>query len=87
MKKAGKLIKAAALLGQFGFSLITPPVFLTLGAWWLQRRFDLGVWIMIAAIVVGMMTSLSSGYRMLRRILDAPQEKKQSKSVNFYSHE
>ncbi len=87
MKKAVKLIKAAALLGQFGFSVITPPVFLTLGAWWLQRRFDLGTWIMIAAIAVGMLTSLSSGYRILRRVLETPQEEKQSKAVNFYSHE
>lgn len=87
MKKAVKLIKAAALLGQFGFSVITPPVFLTLGAWWLQRRFDLGVWIMIAAIAVGILTAVSSGYRMLRRVLETPQEEKQSKTVSFYSHE
>ncbi len=86
MKKAVKLIKAAALLGQLGFSLITPPVVLALGAWWLQSRYGLGVWIMIAAIVVGMLTSLSSGYRMIRRVLDEPQ-KKQHHTVNFYSHE
>lgn len=88
MKKAAKWAKAAALLGQLGFSLIIPPVFLVLCAWWLQNRFDLGVWIMILAIAVGILSGLSSGYTLLRKAMEDPESRKEeSKAVNFYSHE
>ena len=88
MKKAVSVMKAAALLGQLGVSLITPPVVLALGAWWLQTRFDLGVWIMILAIAVGVLTALSSGYTLLKRALEETKPRKdESKFVNYHNHE
>ncbi|MFQ8765491.1 MAG: hypothetical protein ACLR8U_02415 [Oscillospiraceae bacterium] len=40
-----KLCRGIALVGQLGFSLITPPVVLLWLAHWLQTKYRLGVWV------------------------------------------
>ena len=51
-----KLMHAVTLLGQFGFTFITPPVVMGLLGWWLQSRFGLGTWIMLICLLLGLMT-------------------------------
>ncbi len=40
----------------FGISLVTPLLLLVWGAGWLRERFGVGDWIMVAAIVCGIVT-------------------------------
>ena len=40
------IIRDLAWLTQVGFSVAVPPILFLLGAWWLQRRFGLGVWVL-----------------------------------------
>ncbi len=88
MKHVKKLIRAAALLGQLGFALITPPVLLALGAWKLQERFGFGAWVMLTAIVVGLLTGGSTAYRLIRDAMrDSEKEENREHTVNYYGHE
>ena len=52
-----KLCRGIALVGQLGFSLITPPVVLLWLAHWLQTKYGLGVWVTILALILGLLTS------------------------------
>ncbi len=73
------IIRDLAWLTQVGFSVAVPPILFLLGAWWLQRRFGLGVWVWAAAIVLGLGTaasSLRSYYRYIQRRAGGPRGQK-----------
>ena len=69
-----KLCRGIALVGQLGFSLITPPVVLLWLAHWLQTRYGLGVWVTILALILGLLTSASTALQFYRQ-LTAKKEK------------
>lgn len=82
-----KLLRNLAWLTQLGLSIIAPPVLCIGGCWWLQARFNLGVWIMVLGIVLGLGASASGAlqfYRMVRR--QAEKGKKDPPSA-FNTHE
>ena len=88
MKDYGKIVKLFAIFGQLGFSIVTPPIVLALGAYMLQRRFFLGNWVMILAIILGMLAAASSVYQFYRRVLSSDKKKKaEADAVVFYHHE
>ena len=69
-----KLCRGIALVGQLGFSLITPPVVLLWLAHWLQTKYSLGVWVTILALILGLLTSASTALQFYRK-LTAKKEK------------
>lgn len=91
MKKYMSVLRLIASFGQLGFTLITPPVVMALLAWWLQSRFGLGTWVMLAAIVIGLLTSAASAWKFYLQVMGS--EKKRSKeektkqSVSYFTHE
>ena len=87
-----KLVRTVTLLGQFGFTFITPPVVMGLLGWWLQDRFGLGVWVMLICLLLGLMTSFAGALRFYRRVMlqigkRAETEAPTEKPVVFYRHE
>ena len=87
MKDYIKLARMLALFGQLGFTIVTPPVALALGAYALQRRFSLGSWIMLLAIVLGLIAAASGAYQFYRRVISLEKKKKGDHTVVFYNHE
>ena len=91
MKKYMNVLRLIASFGQLGFTLITPPVIMALLAWWVQRRFGLGTWVMLVAIVIGLLTSSTIAWKFYLQVTGS--EKKQAeaeetkKSVVYYTHE
>ena len=63
-----KLCRGIALVGQLGFSLITPPVVLLGLAHWLQTKYQLGVWVTIVALILGLLTSASTALQFYRKL-------------------
>lgn len=45
---------------QFGFSVVFPTCFFLLMANWLRGKYDLGLWVMIFAGVLGLLTTIST---------------------------
>lgn len=52
-----------ALLTQLGLSLASPPVVCLYAALWLQRRYALGGWIMVVALLLGIGGGVMSAYK------------------------
>lgn len=69
MRSLSKIMRGLVFVGQLGFSIITPPVVLILLARWLMDRFGWGLWVMVAAILIGIITAFSSAWSTLKRLI------------------
>lgn len=87
MKDVIKIAKMVALFGQLGFTIVTPPVVMALLGYWLQERFSLGGWVMLAAILLGLAASASGVYRYYRRVTALTKKEKKTENVIYYRHE
>lgn len=56
-----------SLLTQLGLSVVTPPLLLLLFALWLQRRFGVGDWAILCAILLGVLSGAVSVFSFVRR--------------------
>ncbi len=69
-KKNRHMYRNILYLTQMGLSMALPPIIALWGARWLQERFELGNWIMIAGIILGvgaMISNLLEYIRMFAR--------------------
>lgn len=92
MKSMFKIARMLAVFGQVGFSLITPPVLMSVFGWWLWQRFELGVWIIALFLVLGLLTSAAGVRRLWRKLQNAPwkqetETRREESPVVFYRHE
>ena len=75
MRKIQTVAHAIAVVGQLGFTIITPPLVLV----WLANRLvsnhGWGTWVLIAAILIGLGCSVSGAWSFLRGLREQ-QEKK-----------
>ncbi len=55
-----RLFSRITLLTQLGLSIVIPPILAVLLASWLQKRFGLGDWVILAAILLGVLSGISS---------------------------
>lgn len=86
MKDFAKLLRAVSMLGQLSFTIITPPVAMSLLGWWLQSRVGLGFWVMPVCLVIGLLTAASGTVRFYRRLMK-PKQPQSDQPVNFSRHE
>lgn len=62
-----RLLSRITLLTQLGLSVVTPPILCVLGALWLQKRFGLGDWVLLCAILLGTVSGVSGVFSFVRR--------------------
>ena len=62
-----RLMSRIALLTQLGLSMVTPPILCVLCALWLQNRFGVGDWVILAAILLGVGSGVSGVFSFVRR--------------------
>lgn len=83
MKSLTKVFESILLVGQIGFSLITPPLVFVWLAHLAQSRLGWGTWVMVAAIVIGILTGIVSVYRTVLPLLkERGGEKPKGRSFN-----
>lgn len=66
MQTFEKWMRGLALVGQLGFCVITPPLVLTWLARLLVEKCGWGYWIVVTALIVGILSGLSSAWSLLR---------------------
>lgn len=86
MQALQQIIKGVMLVGQLGVTIITPPLVLTWLAHLAQTRLGWGSWVMVTAIVVGLITAFSSAYRMVRQLLADEKQEKKPHGRSFNEH-
>lgn len=55
------------LLTQLGTSIAVPPLLCLYAAGWLRDRFDLGLWIMVLALVLGVASGITSAWNLWKQ--------------------
>ena len=82
-----RALSRITLLTQLGLSLVAPPVLLTLGALWLQGKYGVGDWILLCAILVGIVSGGCSVYNLLRAELRRDVRPAESEKQNTAARE
>lgn len=86
MKNVQKIMAGAMLIGQLGFSLITPPLVLIFLAHLLMTRCGWGLWTMVAAIVLGLGAGISGVITTAKHLSDREKKNAPPKGVSFNDH-
>ena len=66
MHRLEKWMRGLALVGQLGVCVITPPLVLVYLANLLVTKHGWGYWVVVTALIVGILSGLSSSWSMLR---------------------
>ncbi|MEG1153123.1 MAG: AtpZ/AtpI family protein [Ruthenibacterium sp.] len=63
-----KALRSLSWLTQFGMSLVVPPILCLLAASWLVRRFSLGTWVYLVALVFGLGAAACTFFKFLQMV-------------------
>lgn len=63
-----KNMKALAWMTQFGLNMVTPIVLCIIVAAWLKNKFNIGDWIIIAAVVIGVGSSFVNMFSFIKTV-------------------
>lgn len=77
MKKS-ELLRGLSLITQFGLSVATAPILCVLFGVWAQKRWNLGDWVVIVCLLVGIISgacSFASFIRTARRAAEKKEER------------
>lgn len=66
MGERRQLFRSVAFFLQIGWSVVVPIVVMSWLSAWLCNRFDIGPWLMIVGILVGLLTAVAGFIRTLR---------------------
>lgn len=78
-KKMLRTVYAVNFIFQAGFCMVCPAGLLILGGWYLNSRCGWGRWVLIAAIVLGVLTGFYSMITYILRYKDYTDPTKQGK--------
>ena len=80
-----KNINLLIWLTQFGLSVAVPFAGFTFIGVWLYQRFNLGIWVILAGIAMGLISAVGgfkNGLKAMERMAKNPKEKKAPVSFN-----
>lgn len=82
-----KALQDISMYGQIGFTIVVPPVVLCLIANWLMKRFHIGHWLLIAAIILGILCAFTSIYKICCGfLLKNTKEKDENRKISYRKH-
>ena len=80
-KNTFKALRYISLISQLALSLVTPCLLTVVICSWLKEKFGLGNWIMVAGILWGLFSGISSVWVYLKKaIKDAEKEQSEYES-------
>lgn len=77
-----RALKGLSWLTQLGFSLVCPPLLCVFAAIKLQARFQLGAWVLITAVIVGVLSSVCTFISFAKQMLAQAKENDEEKEVD-----
>lgn len=86
MNQFTKILRGVALLTQLGLSVAAPPLLTVWLSQWLQKRFELGAWVTIVGLVVGLISSACGLYQFYKSILRQSERDSEKQPPSFDSH-
>ena len=82
-----KALQDISAYGQIGFTIVVPPVILCMIANWARRRFGIGHWLLVAAIILGILCAFTSIYKICRAyLLKNTKENEENRKISYRKH-
>ena len=82
-----KALQDVSTFGQMGFTIVVPPILLCMLANWLKKRFDLGYWIILAAIVIGLLSAFTTIAKLCKYFLAKnTKENEKNRNISYQKH-
>ncbi len=81
-----RIVKYLAWLTQFGLSVVAPLLLCVLGSVWLRNRFDVGGWIVVVGIFLGIGGAVSGLCSSLKQINREAKQDDKKRSISFNDH-
>jgi len=85
-----RTVRMLTLFSQLGLSVVTPLVLFIWGAVYLHRRFELGGWIVIIGVILGLYSAVHGFINIaqaMRREADAADREQDKPPVSFNDHD
>lgn len=86
MIKGSKIFQQIAMVTQFGLSLVVPLLMCIGGAWLLNNKAGVGLWIYIPGFIFGLGSSFVTAYKFYQ-IESKKAHKEEKTTVSFNCHE
>lgn len=67
-KNRAEILKSLAMISQIGLQILVPVACCIIGAGWLQKYYNLGNWIVILGIVMGVGAGFSNLYAVIQKM-------------------
>lgn len=86
MKSSVRVFRKLAILSQLIFSVAVPLLLFILGGKWLTERYDLGKWVMLLGVLLGVLGAVAGLTRTVKAFMRENTEEKKP-PVSFNDHE
>lgn len=86
MRKGFGILSAIVWLTQFGLSVVGPVALCVWGSVWLRDRFDLGSWVVIVGVVLGIGGSVSALWSSLKAMERQSKDEDRDSGAGFNDH-
>lgn len=86
MKQWADTLKNLSILTQFGLSLVTPLLLCLAGCWWLNSRWQIGIWIYAVGFFLGLGGSGMVAYKLYLATTERSKKENKKKKVSFNRH-
>jgi len=87
-KWLGRVIKDLARFGQMGMYVVVPPIIMGLIGIWLQKKFNLGAWVILVSIILGLLSAFTSVAKICLGVLAKnTKEEPKNKVISYRKHE
>ncbi len=84
MSELTRIFRNLSLIGQLGLSLVTPLIMCLLGAYWLNTRAGVPLWIYVPALVLGLGSSFMTAWKVY--LAAVCKNKKEEQRTAFNRH-
>jgi len=82
------VLKDLARFGQMGMYIVVPPIIMALLGIWLQKKFQLGSWVILVSIILGLLSAFTSVAKICLGVLAKnTKEEKKNKVISYRKHE
>lgn len=86
MKKGFGFLKNIVWITQLGLSVAAPVVLCVLGSVWLRNRFDLGAWVIVLGVLLGVGASFAALWQNLKELDRQAKDDDADPGVGFNDH-
>lgn len=85
-QKYQSILRNVTMIGQLGLSLIMPVLLCMFGCYFLTVRLQIGSWIYIPGLVLGIGASATTAWKTYRMIISREKKKEDDRGPSFNRH-